>query len=281
MPELPEVETIKRDLVPLVVGKKITEAVVLPDPKGVRALRRYPSIPKFIKGVTLARVDEITRRGKYLLFHLNSQDTLIIHLGMTGQLLYHSCGTVMEPFTRIIFRLEGKHEIRFVDVRKFGELYLFSSVRGDEAVNVNRLGPEPLSEAFTEGYLSSITNSRNRNIKALLMDQMLIAGLGNIYSDEALFRAGIHPGRPASSLSRQKVKQLHRAVRDILSLAIECRGTSAVDKKFVDGFGQLGTFQEKLQVYQRKGNPCGICGTPIRTLKLAGRTSAFCPQCQR
>ena len=138
MPELPEVETIKRDLVPLVVGKKITETVILPDIKGVRALRRFPSAAKFIKGVTLKQIEKIDRRGKYLLFRLSSQDTLIIHLGMTGQHLYRSYGISLEPFVRAIFRLEGEHEIRFVDGRKFGELYLFSSARGNQANSGNR-----------------------------------------------------------------------------------------------------------------------------------------------
>lgn len=279
MPELPEVETIKRDLETLVVGKKITKVDIIPDPKGFRALRRFPSREAFIREVEGRTITMIGRRGKYLLFELDSGDSLIIHLGMAGQLLYRARNTEREDFTRVTFILDGD-ELRFTDVRKLGELYLYSPGRY-EGLDVSKLGPEPLSDAFTTGYLTKALAKKKKAIKPVLMDQDVVAGIGNIYSDEILFDARIHPKRPASSLGSGEISKLHRATQVVLEGAIQLRGTSARDDRFVDAFGRRGNFQDQLQVYERTEQPCLVCGQPISTTKLGGRSAHFCPRCQK
>jgi formamidopyrimidine-DNA glycosylase len=279
LPELPEVETIKRDLETLVVGKKITKIEIIPDPKGFRALRRFPSREAFIREVEGRIITSIGRRGKYLLFGLDSGDKIIIHLGMNGQLLYRARKTDREDFTRVAFILDGD-ELRFTDARKLGELYLFSPGRYED-LDVSTRGPEPLSDAFTPGYLAKILAKRKKAIKPVLMDQDVVAGIGNIYSDEILFEARIHPQRPASSLGSREIGRLHQAAQGVLERAIQMRGTSARDERFVDAFGRQGNFQSQLKVYQRTEQPCFVCGQPISTSKLGGRSAHFCPRCQK
>ena len=278
MPELPEVETIKRDLKPLVAGRKIIGVKILPDPGGLRVLRRYPSRQRFVRRLKGAVIREVKRRAKYLLFPLSTGDTLIIHLGMSGQLLYRKQADGLERFARIVFKLDGGRELRFVDPRKFGETYLYSEKRGDKEVELSVLGPEPLSRGFAAKSLSDILRGRRRPIKSLLMDQRLISGIGNIYSDEILFAAGINPLRPASSLRDGEIRSLHKAIREILARAIRLRGTSVSDYR--DGFGNEGGFQERLMVYQRGGGKCRRCQGIIRSVKVQGRTSCFCFRCQ-
>jgi formamidopyrimidine-DNA glycosylase len=280
MPELPEVETIRRDLAPVIIKKRIKEVLVLPDPRGVRALRRYPSIYKFIRKVSGAWVEDISRRGKYLLFLLNSRQTLLIHLGMAGQLIYCPSEAPLNRFARILFQLDGEHDLRFIDPRKFGELYLFSPKEGDQAIDPSKLGWEPLSDDFGQEELSRALKGRSLAIKELLLDQKIIAGIGNIYSNEILFQARIHPQRKSSSLSRKEISQLYSAIREILEEAIQCRGSSAADARYVDGFGKPGEFQKKLKVYQREGKACLNCGELIERFKIGGRSCFFCPQCQ-
>lgn len=279
MPELPEVETIRRDLETLVTGKKIIKVEIVPDPKGFRALRRFPSEQAFVREVEGRIITLIDRRGKYLLFKLDTGDTLIIHLGMTGQLLYRERTMEREDFTRIAFILDG-YELRFTDARKFGELYLYSPGRYED-LDVSRLGPEPLSDVFTPDYLTQVLAKKKKAIKRVLLDQDVIAGIGNIYSDEILFEARIHPHRPACSLGSQEIRKLHQTTKVVLERAIQLRGTSARDDKFVDAFGRRGNFQGQLKVYQRTEHPCIICGRPIATSKLGGRSAHFCPHCQK
>lgn len=279
MPELPEIETIKRDLESLIVGKKITRVEIVPDPKGFRSLRDFPSQQAFVREVEGRIITKVGRRGKYLLFELDTGDSLIIHLGMNGQLLYRACDTHREDFTRVAFILDGD-ELRFTDVRKLGRLYLYSPGRY-EHVDVSTLGPEPLSDAFNQGYLAKILSKRKKAIKPVLMDQALVAGIGNIYSDEILFEARIHPKRPASSLDTGEVARLHRATQAVLKKAIQSRGTSARDDRFVDALGRQGNFQAQLKVYQRTEQPCFVCGQPISRIKLGGRSSHFCSHCQK
>ncbi|UCD85569.1 MAG: bifunctional DNA-formamidopyrimidine glycosylase/DNA-(apurinic or apyrimidinic site) lyase [Deltaproteobacteria bacterium] len=278
MPELPEVETIKRDLGPLVTGKRILEVRILPDPGGLRALRRYPSRQRFNRRLRGAVIRELKRRAKYLLFHLITGDTLIIHLGMSGQLLYRKQTDGLDRFTRILFRLDGGYELRFIDPRKFGETYLYSENSGDTEVELSVLGPEPLSRSFTAASLRGILRERKRPIKSLLMDQRLISGIGNIYSDEILFAAGLHPLRPASTLRDREIRDLHEAIRSVLARAIRLRGTSVSDYR--NGFGNSGGFQKRLMVYQRGGEKCRRCQGIIMSIKIQGRTSYFCPRCQ-
>lgn len=280
MPELPEIETIKNDLSPYVVGKKITNVTFLPDPK-IRILRRFPSQDKFIKEVRGTRIHNLRRRAKYLIFDLQPSRTLVVHLGMSGQLLLRKADSPPEPYLRAVFHLEKDTHLRFVDPRKFGELFIKLPSSQDGLFNLERLGPEPLEKGFSLAYLTRIIKKSKRNTKAFLMDQKCIAGLGNIYSDESLFRARIHPTRLTHTLEDDEIRRLHRSIRNTLREAIYSRGTTASDKRYRDGLGRMGTFQDMLQVYQRRGNPCYQCGTIIESARIGGRTASFCPRCQK
>ena len=280
MPELPEVETIKRGLSPRIRGKVISRITIPSDPKGSRVLRRYPSRSRFIRKVTGRKILSLKRRAKYLLFELDSGEIMIVHLGMSGQLLLRPFGSVSPPHSRIIFTIAEEGELFFVDPRKFGEVYLYSRPEGDMVIDPFSLGPEPLEKEFTSGVLAKNLRNRRSPIKVSLLDQKLIAGLGNIYTDEALFRARIHPIRLSSELTGEEVSLLRKCIREVLREAISLHGTSAADRQYVDSEGSLGKFQTRLNVYQRKGKKCPRCGKLIDTIKLAGRTTHFCPGCQ-
>ena len=185
-----------------------------------------------------------------------------------------------EPFLRAVFHCNHDMELRFVDPRKFGELFLQRPMLQDCPLDLNRLGPEPLEQEFSVTYLMQILRQSKRPIKTLLLDQRMIAGIGNIYSDEILFRARIHPARLSFTLRAEAIRFLHRAIRKTLRAGIHSRGTTASDRRYRDGQGRMGQFQQHLKVYQRKGKPCHVCRTPIETARLGGRTASFCPQCQ-
>jgi formamidopyrimidine-DNA glycosylase len=281
MPELPEVETIRRDLLRRVRGRTITGVDFPPDPRGCRLLRRYPSRAAFSRRLRGRRILDLRRRGKYLLFILESGEILIVHLGMSGCLVFSRTGGTAPSHLRAVLRLRGGGALRYTDPRKFGEFYLFSSSRGETAVNPFLLGPEPLEKGFSSDRLKRVLEERRAPIKAVLLDQKAVAGLGNIYTDEALFRAGLHPRRPSDRVKAVGVRKLRRAIRAVLSEAIRARGTTAEDGGYRDGAGRAGSFQFRLRVYQRKGRPCPRCRTPIATAKIAGRTAHFCPRCQK
>jgi len=280
MPELPEVETIKNDLIPHVVGKTITNVTFPPDPK-IRILRRFPSQNKFITELQGTKIKSLQRRAKYLIFDIQPSRTLIMHLGMSGQLLIRKAGVPPEPYLQAIFHLENATEIRFVDPRKFGELFLKLPSSKDFPLNLSRLGPEPLGESFSLMYFTTVIQKSRRKIKTLLMDQKAVAGIGNIYSDEILFRAKIHPERIAFGLKEREIELLHRTIRKTLREAIFNRGTTASDGRYLNGTGRRGKFQTKLKVYQRQGEPCYRCGAIIRRVRIGGRSASFCPQCQK
>ncbi len=280
MPELPEVETIRRELASRIAGKRIRRVSIPPDPRGCRVIRRCPSRRNFLRRLAGRKIVSIGRRAKYLLLGLDDGRILIVHLGMSGQLLFRPPGAPRYPHTRLIIHLDGGEELCFVDPRKFGEAYLFSEEEGETLVNPFALGPEPLDRCCTPDKIRESFRSRRGPVKAVLLDQKVVAGLGNIYTDEALHRSGIHPLRPASSLSGKEVEKLLESVREVLREAIECRGTSAADRQYVNTAGEPGTFQEKLQVYQKPGSPCPRCKSPIATVRVAGRTAHFCPACQ-
>lgn len=281
MPELPEVETIRRELTSRIEGKKIERVSIPADPRGCRVLRRYPSRPRFIRRLAGRRIRSIGRRAKYLLFTLDDGRVLVLHLGMSGRLLFRPASAPPFPHTRLILHISGGDELCFVDPRKFGEVYLFSEADGDTLVNPFALGPEPLDRGYTPTKLQKSLRARRGPIKAVLLDQKVVAGLGNIYTDEALFRAAIHPLRPAASLTGPEVEELARSVREVLREAIRCSGTSAADRQYVTTAGTLGSFQKKLCVYQRAGLSCPRCGASISSARIAGRTAHFCPECQK
>lgn len=269
MPELPEVETTVRALRQPLVGRTFTEVrcywprqIVTPTPAELQA-RLHGQ-----------RVEAITRRAKYLLFHLSGSDYLIIHLKMTGHLSVVAADTPADKYAHTVFGLDNGQELRFRDMRKFGRVYLVS----DLAEILDGLGPEPLAEDFTVDTLHERLNGRSRNLKPLLLDQSFVAGIGNIYADEALFAARLHPERKANSLTDQEVAALHRAIQQVLQLGIEREGASI--QNYVKPDGQRGDMQNAVAVFRRTGYPCYTCQTPIERIVMGGRSTHFCPTCQ-
>ena len=271
MPELPEVETIRRDLAARVVGRRFTAVEVMPGAEKVVAL---PSPAEFVRALPGLRIEGIERRGKYLLLPLSDGRHLIVHLRMTGALILRPTGAPAEGYLRVRLSLDDKTELRYTDLRKLGMMWLVD----DPALVVGGLGPDAL-EALLPETLRSLLDGRKAPVKMVLMDQRRLAGLGNIYADEALFVAGVRPQRPAGSLTGAQVKRLHRAVGEVLREAMGHRGTSFRD--YVDGEGKEGEHQLHVKVYRRSGEPCYVCGVPIERIKLGGRSSHFCPRCQK
>lgn len=285
MPELPEVETIRRDLLPLLRGRAFTRVWVAPDaPRLVQAVpaggpacrtgRQAPSPADFARLLPGCRVEDLSRRGKYLVFHLSGGLYLVVHLRMTGALLYRPAGAPPDRYVRAVLSLDDGSELRFSDLRKFGAMWLVP----DLSLVLDRLGPEPLDGSLTPSVLRELTARRRAPIKSVLLDQRALAGLGNIYADEALFAAGLHPQRPASSLSDSEVERLHGAIRQVLLAALDDRGASFRD--YVDASGREGRHQFRVQVFRRTGQPCYVCGREIARVKVAGRSSHFCSKCQ-
>ena len=272
MPELPEVETIRRDLTPRIVGRTVAEAWVSPDaPK----LVQDESAEAFCRRLAGRRIEELDRRGKYLLVRLAGGLTWIVHLRMTGGLIHSRGDRPEERFLRARFRLDDGAELCYTDVRKLGTMWLVE----DESAVVGKLGPEPLGEALGPQELHRLLARRSAPVKAVLLDQGAIAGIGNIYADEALFEAGIRPAKPAKALSRRAAERLHRAVRKVLVEALEDRGSSFRD--YVDAEGEQGMHQLRVKVFRRTGEPCYVCGTAIKRIRVGGRSTHYCPKCQR
>jgi formamidopyrimidine-DNA glycosylase len=271
MPELPEVETVAADLRPQLVGGVFVAAHIL----WPRTLAE-PDADLLSARIGGRKVIDIGRRGKYLLMRLDSGPTLIIHLRMTGQLavVTEDNPLLRGPHLRAVFDLADGRRLTFTDARKFGRIWLVDEI---EQV-VGKLGPEPLGWTFTAETLSVQLSGRRTAIKALLLDQSIVAGVGNIYADEALFLAGIHPLRPASSLTRDEVARLCDAIRAVLHESIEARGTLLRDYR--TPYGQDGAFQNRLRVYQQTGQPCTRCGAPIERIRVTQRGTHFCPRCQ-
>ncbi len=271
MPELPEVETIRRDLDPRVCGRTITAVRIAPD--APRLVQRA-SPADFARRLVGRRIEAIDRRGKYLLFRLSGGLHLVVHLRMTGALLHRDAHAAADRYVRAVLALDDGTELRFADLRKLGTLRLVEHP-GDA---VGKLGPEPLSARFTAARLRQAIGKRRAPIKAVLMDQRALAGLGNIYADEALFAARIHPLRRADTLSEAEHRRLHRSIRRVLRQALDNRGASFRD--YIDGGGREGSHQFHVKVFRRTGKPCYLCGAMIERIKLSGRSTHFCPRCQ-
>ncbi len=271
MPELPEVETVRRDLRELRGETFATCSVDLP------RIVTTPSPRSFCRNLKGRTIQEVNRRGKYIIFSLDGGREFIAHLGMTGALLFHGPGDIRAKHTHANFRFESGRELRYVDPRQFGELALVPAGQYGPLKSLARMGPEPLARSFTVRELAARLQTAAK-VKAALMDQARIAGIGNIYSDEMLFRAGINPLRPANSLRPEELAALHRAMREVLRAGINGRGTS-VDS-FRDAHGRPGRFQLQHQVYGKGGQPCPVCGTPIQRTKVSGRSAYYCPKCQ-
>jgi formamidopyrimidine-DNA glycosylase len=266
MPELPEVETIKNELLPYVVGKHITGVTLFWE-----RIVQQPAVEEFCTRVAGQKITGISRRGKYLIFNLGGGDKLILHLRMTGSLLL----SPPDRFVRAILYLDNDTTLYFRDPRKMGRMWL---VR-DESIVIGDLGIEPFDARFTVRVLAELLNERTAPIKALLCDQTFIAGIGNMYADEALFAAKIHPLRPGGSLSPDEVKRLHGSILRVLRAAIGNKGASVENYYRPDG--NLGTAHFQFQVAHRLGGElCPVCGTPIKRIAVRGRGTYFCPRCQ-
>ena len=272
MPELPEVETIRRDLAPLLCGRTVTRSAIHPGSERLAVTHS----PRELEGELAGRrVEEIGRHGKYLLLGLDDGRTWVIHLRMTGSLVHTTAEATPHRFERARIDLDDGASLRFNDLRKFGTWHLVEEP--EDAMPAS--GPDALSEAFTPAWLRSRLKGRVAPVKALLLDQRVAAGVGNIYADEALWIAKVHPSTPGGLLGAPKVKALHAAVLQTLRDSLRDRGSSFSDYR--DGLGGEGLHHVRVHVFRREGQPCGRCGTTIVKTRVAGRGTHLCPRCQR
>lgn len=274
MPELPEVETIVSDLRPHLVGRTIVSCDLL-----FPTIVRHPEPELFIDSVVGMRIESLGRRGKFILIGLGGQLLLVVHLGMTGQLRLVDASASLENHTHAVFSLDDGRHLRYRDARRFGRLLLGTEDELVSSKKMPRLGPEPIDPEFAADELYRRLHKRRTALKAVLLDQGAIAGVGNIYADESLHRAGLRPDRLAGSVSKKSAKRLHESLRESLQAAIANRGSS-VDT-YRDPWGEIGGQQEKLLVYGRAGEPCFTCGRPLSLIRIAGRSTVFCRHCQR
>lgn len=275
VPELPEVETVRRGLAGTLVGRTVTEVKI----SGPRTVRRQDPA-EFARRVEGRRVVSVDRRGKYLLVGC-SGGTLVIHLRMTGSLRVSDPGADRSRHTHAVFTLDDGRELRFVDPRTFGELFfVFPEETALDDV-IGRLGPDAASDSVDAGLLGDLCARRHTTLKALLLDQRMIAGVGNIYADEICFAAALRPDRRTESLGPDDLARLAAALQSVIQRAVEARGTSLGDGSYRDLDGAPGAFQSEHAVYGRGGEPCSVCGTAIAGGRLAGRSTHFCPSCQR
>jgi formamidopyrimidine-DNA glycosylase len=295
MPELPEVETVARDLQRWVAGATIRNATVLWD----RTIRHPQPPDRFVAEIRGAGIRRVGRRAKTVLLSLTDGRVLSVALRMTGALIVAPPHAPADPYARVVFELDDGRQLRYRDVRKFGRIGLWpggglrsvGAGRGSRSRRVaedgrryrigelfSGHGPEPLSRGFTARRLAERLAGRSARLKTLLLDQSFIAGVGNIYADEALWRARLHPLRPADSLDERDVRRLHRAIRQVLREGIANRGASFSD--YVGADGEPGANAERLAVYRRTDEPCYRCGTPIQRIVVGQRSTHFCPRCQ-
>jgi formamidopyrimidine-DNA glycosylase len=273
VPELPEVETIRRDLASSIEGERVRGCeVYLP------RLITCPGCDEYCARLKGARIEAVGRRGKYLVFSLDRPWEWIVHLGMTGALLLDEEGSPEPKHTHIVLRLTRPRILRYVDPRTFGESAVVPAGDYSALKGLASMGPEPLERSFTVRALARAL-ATSAKVKSALMDQRRVAGIGNIYADEVLFRARIDPARPANTLDDEELARLHRAIKQVLRAAVEKRGSSVTD--YVDASGRPGSFQLSHQVYRREGEPCPACGEPIRRRVIAGRSNHWCPTCQK
>jgi formamidopyrimidine-DNA glycosylase len=274
MPELPEVETHVRDLEPELRNRAVTAAQVL-----WRRTIAVPSAEQFVGMIAGQHFTSFGRRGKYMLFGMASGDTLIIHLRMSGKLFVRPANTAVDLHTRVVFELDDGRRLCFVDPRKFGRIWLVANA---EEV-VGKLGPEPQGNEFTAEWLAQKLAKRGVAVKSLLLDQSIAAGVGNIYADEALHEALIHPLRRGSSLTPDEIERLRLALAAVLTRAVELGGSSlgrSPIQNYLRPSGEAGEFQEEHRVYARTGKPCLRCTAPITRIVVGQRSTHFCPICQ-
>ncbi|MFG6493895.1 DNA-formamidopyrimidine glycosylase [Fictibacillus sp. UD] len=273
MPELPEVENVKNTLNQFLPGKVIKDVKIHWD-----NIIKHPCTEEFVMKLTGQTFEKVYRRGKFLIFHLN-EDSLVSHLRMEGKYGLFESDEPADKHTHVVFEFTDGTELRYRDVRKFGTMHLYPKGTEESNAPLKTLGIEPLSDSLTAALMKKLFSNRKRNIKAVLLDQTLLAGLGNIYVDEVLFQAGIHPETPANELSLHRLKKLKKAITDILSESVKHGGSSI--RSYTNAMGETGGFQLKLFVYGRKNEACRVCGTEIERLVVAGRGTHICKSCQR
>ena len=273
MPELPEVETIRQTLKQLVLNKTVKNVKV----KWPKIIKRPDDVRLFCQLLQNQTIHDIKRRGKFLKF-LFDDYILVSHLRMEGRYGLYNQSEPADKHTHVFFTFKDDTELRYRDVRKFGTMHLFEKGTEDIKLPLSQLGVEPFSQEFTSAYLKQKLKQTERRIKVVLLDQKVIAGLGNIYVDEALFRSGIHPERKANSLTTEEIKVLHQEIIATLQEAV-AKGGSTV-RSYVNTEGQIGMFQLELFVYAKKGEPCQRCGTMIEKIVVGGRGTHYCPLCQ-
>jgi formamidopyrimidine-DNA glycosylase len=274
MPELPEVETVRRQLAKELVGRKIKSVEVN------YGGRLNVPVEFFVSTVGGRAVKAVERRAKLLIIRLTGGWTLLSHLKMTGRYRLLARGEAAEKHDHLVFRLAGPHDLAFNDFRKFGFVRLYPDADADAAVAKEGYGPEPLERAFTPGVFAACLRRRPKGkVKQVLMDQQCVAGIGNIYADESLWGARLAPTRSVASLKDADLARLHDSVVTALKASVKRRGTSA--ESFFDLYGRKGTNVKYLEAYGRAGEPCARCGTPLKKVRLAGRGTVFCPKCQK
>ncbi|GIU96403.1 MAG: formamidopyrimidine-DNA glycosylase [Actinomycetota bacterium] len=278
--ELPEVEVLRRDLERDVAGRKIRAVEVKSSRNAMRAIRRHRTRKEFAARLVGHKITRVERRGKYLLLTLDGGDVLVAHFGMSGRFLRGTGRVAPVQHTHVVITFQQGGDLRFIDPRTFGELFVASPDELGKLKELQHVAIDPLDQVFTWPTFQYLLAERASKLKPLLLDQRFISGLGNIYSDEVLFAAGLRYDRMSDTLSSQEVRRLYRAIQEVLQEAIKARGTTLDDEAYVDLYGKPGAYQLELKVYGRAGQPCRRCRTPIETVRISQRTSYFCPQCQ-
>jgi formamidopyrimidine-DNA glycosylase len=278
--ELPEVEVMRRDLERDVVGRRIKDAEVKSSRNAMRAIRRHKTRKEFTSRLVGRKITKVERRGKYVLVYLDDRSVLVAHFGMSGQFQRGTGRVGLAPHTHVVITFQQGGDLRFVDPRTFGELFVSAADELGKVKELQHLAIDPLDQVFTWPTFQYLLAQRAAKMKSLLMDQKFISGLGNIYSDEVLFAAGLRFDRMSDTLTSQEVRRLYRAVQETVQEAIKLRGTTLDDEAYVDLFGKPGEYQQELKVYGRVGQPCRRCRTAIQSVRFGQRTAYFCPQCQ-
>jgi formamidopyrimidine-DNA glycosylase len=277
VPELPEVETIRRDIDKEFVNKRIKKV----DVTGGRSVRRHQTVADFVSRIEGRKLVSTRRRGKYLLLRLDSGDVLVVHLGMSGQMLRTNPKDPVGKHTHVVLTFVGAPQLRFVDPRTFGELFVTAPEKLEEEVpELAHLGFDPLDDQLTWTRFAEMLMARRTKLKPLLMDQKFVAGIGNMYADEILFGAGLRHDRNSDNLTPQEIRRLYRSMVETLQEAIKHRGSSLADEQYRDLFGDVGEYQGLHNVYAREGEACRRCRSTIVRTRANQRSSYFCPHCQ-
>lgn len=277
MPELPEVEVVRRDLERELIGKRVKAVEV----DGMRSVRRHHNRKQFISRLEGKKFTGVERRGKYILCRIEGDDVLVVHLGMSGQLLRAKSSRETKPkHTHVVITFTQGGQLRFIDPRTFGEMFVTQTDALSKVSELNHLGMDPLEHTISWEQFGALINQRSVKLKPLLMDQKFLAGIGNIYSDEILWGAGLKWDRTSDSLSPQEVRRLYRAMVETLQDAVKYRGSSLADEQYVDLFGKPGEYQHHHKVYAREGEACRRCRHVVVRERYGGRSTFYCGACQ-